>query len=106
MDITLAWPIVSTIVGIIVGIISYFLKRTMASLDKCEEAVQDKADRAELTTVRCDLQARVDGLSRDVASIRENYLTKEDFFREQAKTDRKLDQIIQILMKGGMRDGD
>jgi len=106
MDITLAWPIVSTIVGIIVGIISYFLKRTMASLDKCEEAVQDKCDRAELAALRHDLQTRVDGLTKDVVSIRENYLTKDDFFREQAKTDRKLDQIIQILMNGGVRSGD
>lgn len=105
MDITLAWPVVSTIIGVVVGIISYFLKRTMVTLDKCESAVHDKADRAELTAVRTDMQGRVDRLDRDVASIKQDYITKEDFFREQAKTDRKLDQIIQILMKGGVRDG-
>lgn len=106
MDITLAWPVVSTIIAIVVGIISYFLKRTMETLDKCEESVQCKADRADVTAVRTDMQNRVDRLDRDVASIRTDYITKEDFFREQAKTDRKLDQIIQILMKGGVRDGD
>jgi len=106
MNITLAWPIASTIIGIVVGVISYFLKRTMESVDKCELAVQGKADRVELATVRTDLQGRVDGLTRDVASIRENYLTKDDFFREQAKTERKLDMILDILVKGGGRHGD
>ena len=38
---------------------------------------------------------------------RDTYITKEDFFREQAKTDRKLDRIMDILleMKGDKKSG-
>ena len=58
------------------GIITLFLKRTMDELDKCKT---------------------------DIAKIKEDYITKEDFFREQGKTDRKLDRIMDILLeiKGG-----
>ena len=31
-------------------------------------------------------------------------LTKEDYFREQAKTEKKLDQILNLLMKGRLSD--
>jgi hypothetical protein len=59
-----------------IGIISFFLKRTIDRIDKCES---------------------------DIAKIKEDYITKEDFFREQGKTDRKLDRIMDILLeiKGG-----
>lgn len=35
----------------------------------------------------------------DIEKIKANYITKEDFFREQAKTDRKLDRIMDILLE-------
>ena len=40
----------------------------------------------------------------DIKKIKEDYITKEDFYREQNKTDRKLDRIMDILleMKGEM----
>jgi hypothetical protein len=59
-----------------IGTIAYFLKRTIDRIDKCES---------------------------DIAKIKEDYITKEDFFREQGKTDRKLDRIMDILLeiKGG-----
>ena len=45
-----------------------------------------------------------DEVRGDIKKITENYLTKEDFFREQAKTERKLDMILDILMKKGGTD--
>ena len=35
----------------------------------------------------------------DIEKIKANYITKEAFFREQAKTDRKLDRIMDILLE-------
>ncbi|MDO5125352.1 MAG: hypothetical protein Q4D35_03130 [Ruminococcus sp.] len=72
--------IITAIINIVLtgglGVISYFLKRTMDRIDKCES---------------------------DISKIKEDYITKEDFFREQGKTDRKLDRIMDILLeiKGG-----
>lgn len=65
-----------TVLALGIGIISFFLKRTIDELDHCKS---------------------------DIARIKEDYITKEDFFREQGKTDRKLDRIMDILLeiKGG-----
>lgn len=86
--------------GIIIGIIAFFLKRTITQVDKLETC---KASKEELDT----LNEKVNGLEKTIGDVKTNYLTKEDFFREQAKTDRKLDDIIKMLIdiKGGGRNG-
>ncbi len=72
--------IITAVFGVVLsgglGIITFFLKRTMDELDKCKH---------------------------DIAKIKEDYITKDDFFREQGKTEKKLDRIMDILLeiKGG-----
>lgn len=95
---TLFYTIVSVVGGILLAVISFFLRRTIGLVDKLELKVQDKADCEDITTLRKDMEKRTDKLTRDIESIREDYITKEDFFREQAKTDRKLDLILDILL--------
>jgi hypothetical protein len=79
-----------------IGIIGFFLKRSYNQIDRLEAC---KADKEDLISVQADVQK----LYRDIGEIKTSYLTKEDFFREQAKTDRKLDRIMEILLdiKGG-----
>ena len=55
-----------------IAVISFFLKRTIAELDDCK---------------------------RDIAKIKEDYITREDFFREQSDTRRRLDRIMDILLE-------
>ncbi|MDE5583228.1 MAG: hypothetical protein K2J08_05965 [Ruminococcus sp.] len=55
-----------------IGVISFFLKRTMDELDTCR---------------------------KNIAKIKEDYITKEDFFREQNENRRKLDRIMDILLE-------
>ena len=85
-------PIIMLIISGAVGIIGFFLKRTIDNQDKC-------ATKEELSAV----DERVGKTEKAIEKIREDYITKEDFFREQAKTDKKLDRIMDILleMKGG-----
>lgn len=45
-----------------------------------------------------------DELRADIKKIMENFLTREDFFREHAKTERKLDMVLDILMRKGGAD--
>lgn len=63
-----------------IGIITFFLKRTIDELDECK---------------------------KDIVKIKEDYITKEDFFREQTENRRKLDRIMDILLeiKGGNNHG-
>lgn len=61
------------------GVISFFLKRTIDELDSCK---------------------------RDIVKIKEDYITKTEFFREQTENRRKLDRIMDILLEiKGERNG-
>ena len=68
--------IIEFVLSAVMGVISFFLKRTIDELDECQ---------------------------RDISRIKEDYITKEDFFREQTENRRKLDRIMDILLeiKGG-----
>ena len=63
-----------------ISVITFFLKRTIDELDTCK---------------------------RNIAKIKEDYITKEDFFREQNENRRKLDRIMDILLevKGEIGNG-
>lgn len=101
----LFYTIVSVVGGILLGVIAYFLKRTIALVDNCTKDIKAvdaaKASSADLTAYKREMRGQIDKLTRDIESIREDYITKEDFYREQAKTERKLDMIIDILMGRG-----
>ena len=81
-----------TIITGLLGVIGFFLTRSFAALDK-------KADKCDLEAVKNELEA----VRSTIADDKDNYLTKEDFLREQVKTEKKLDKIMDILMemKGG-----
>lgn len=107
---TLFYTIVSVVGGIMLAVIGFFLKRTITLVDQVqkqqEKQNETKADCKDLNTLRSDMKERIEKLSDDIEGIKEDYITKEDFFREQAKTDRKLDMILDILLKwkGGKSD--
>ena len=62
-----------------IGIITFFLKRTISELDVAKQ---------------------------DIAKIKEDYITKEDFFREQGDTRERLNRIMDILLEiKGERNG-
>lgn len=85
-------PIVMFLIATAFGVIGFFIARAFSQLDKC-------ATKEEVTV----LKERIGKNEKAIDKIREDYITKEDFFREQAKTDKKLDKIMDILleMKGG-----
>ena len=82
-----------------IGIITYFLKRTMDDIDKCKSGL----DKVRENYVSKD---EFDKCKTDITDVKQNYLTKEDFYREQLKTEQKLDKIMDILMemKGNSMD--
>ena len=86
-----------TIITGLLGVIGFFLTRSFAALDK-------KADKCDLEAVKKD----IDSVRKNVADIKDKYLTREDFLREQIKTEKMLDKIMDILMemKGGGNRGE
>ena len=83
-----------TIITGLLGVVGFFLTRSFAALDK-------KADKSELEAAKNEIKS----VRSMVEDVKDNYLTKEDFLREQVKTENKLDKIMDILMemKGGGR---
>ena len=82
-----------TVITALVGIIGFFVKRAYDSLDK-------KATKGELEEAKKDIE----GCKADISQIKGKYLTKDDYFREQERTDKKLDRILEMLItisKGG-----
>lgn len=112
--------IITTVITLGIGVISYFLKRTMNQVDKQGEEIQQlknervaKVDLKEITEelkkdirqIREDYtpkethQRNFDECRRELKEIRENYLTKEDFVREISKMDQKLDRVLDLLIE-------
>jgi hypothetical protein len=83
-------------IAVISTVVGFFLKRAFSQLD-------EKASKTDMKALEC----RVEEHNKSIGDIKTNYLTKDDFFREQAKTDRKLDEIMRILLdiKGGVKNG-
>lgn len=79
--------IAMTVITALIGVIGFFVKRAFDSLN-------EKATKAELEEVKKDIEVS----KTDISKIKDNYLTKDDFFREQTKTEKKLDDMLKILM--------
>ena len=79
--------IAMTVITALIGVIGFFVKRAFDSLN-------DRATKAELEEVKKD----IDVCKTDISKIKDNYLTKDDFFREQTKNENKLDEIMKMLI--------
>lgn len=112
--------IITTAFTMGIGIITYFLKRTMGQVDKHGEEIR-KIDGKSVS--KEDLKESTEELKKDIRQIREDYtpkkshekdfdeckndiklikaeyLTKDDFIREMNKMDRKLDQMLDLMLK-------
>ena len=112
--------IITTAITLGIGVISYFLKRTMNQLDCTVQQLQNierdyvtKADLKETTDelkkdinkIREDYTPKethskdFDGCQKEIKEIRQNYLTKDDFIREINKVDRKVEQMLNMMIE-------
>ena len=89
---------VTTIITIAIGVISYFLKRTIDRHDKLEENVQELHDmqfalsdkyatKAEVAEIKATMQK----LSDNIDYIKEHTTKNEDFIRVMTRLENKID---------------
>lgn len=111
--------VVTTAITLGIGVISYFLKRTMNEADKHGEEIRKiesnaitkddlKESTEELKTdirkIREDYTPKdmhekaFDECRQDIKQIKADYITKDDFIREITKLDRKLDRMLEIMI--------
>ncbi len=106
--------IVIFILGIIFGIIGFFLKRTISRVDAQDEAIQEirqtYAKREELCRVEDAseqayakleqrIEERFDRTDSEIKGIKAEYLVREDFFREIAKLGGQLQKVYDLLIE-------
>ena len=111
--------IITTAITLGIGVISYFLKRTMNQLDCTVQQLQkierDSVTKADLKETTDELKKDInkiredytpkethskdfDGCQKEIKEIRQNYLTKDDFIREINKVDRKVEQMLNMMI--------
>ena len=109
--------VITTVITLGIGVVSYFLKRTMSQVDRHDTEIREgreqsasKEDLKEQTKelkddirkIREDYTPR-DTHQKDIKEIRENYLTKDDFIREISKMDRKLDRMMEMMIEAAKK---
>ena len=91
------WWLAVLLLGFVTAGLVYLLKSDYESTVHSLQA-DIKQIRADYTP-RAEHRKDLDECRGDIKQIKADYITKEDFFREQAKTDRKLDRIMDILLE-------
>ena len=99
------WWIISTAATVAIGVISYFLKRTMSRQDRHEEDINHikltYVTRDQLKEFKEETNNGIGKLQKDIEEIKDNTLTKADFYRIQTKTEEKIDKIYDLLVQNG-----
>ena len=120
------WWLIGLLATALIGAVVFLIKRTLfsrvddlakevreirdssmkkADYEKAQEKLSDAIEEIKRDyTPRSVHEKSYDELRADIKKIMENFLTREDFFREHAKTERKLDRVLDILMKKGGTD--
>ncbi len=93
--------IITTAISIALGIIGYFLKRTMDRLDKNDAAVQEMrenqytlADKYATKAEVAEIKSAMQKLSDNVDYIKEHTTKNEDFIRVMTRLENKIDNFL------------
>lgn len=89
---------ITTVITIALGIISYFLKRTIDRSDKLEESVQELkesqftlSDKYATKAEVAEIKAAMQKLSDNIDYIKEHTTKNEDFIRVMTRLESKID---------------
>lgn len=86
------WAITGAI-GMLCSAVAYFAKRNQDKMEKRMTAQEQRTREVE------------EKLNKTISDMPYLYTLREDFIRSTANHDRKLDQIISLLAKGGNQNG-
>lgn len=99
---TETWWILTTGATLAIGIITYFLKRTMSKQDKHEEEINHikltYVTKEDLKDVKLEFAKTTQKLQKDIEEIKDTCLTKKDFIREHMNLENKVDKMYEILV--------
>ncbi|WP_283606516.1 hypothetical protein [Faecalispora anaeroviscerum] len=106
------WWVITSLVTLALGVIGYFLKRTVSQTDENEKDIQvikqTYVTQDDFKEYKDQSRGDIKQITADINELKEKCLFKEDFYRTQANTDAKLDRIYDMLyqmQKGGSDRG-
>lgn len=99
--------IITTVISLVLGIISFFLKRTMDKLDQNEQDLQDcirsqynLSDKYATKAEVAEIKAAMQKLSDSIEYIKEHTTKNEDFIRTMTRLESKIDNYYQQKNQG------
>jgi hypothetical protein len=105
IDSIVLW-IVSTIVTILLGALSYFVKRTMSELDQVR---RDYVTRGEVNDMRESISDQLSKLNDKFDQQQGKMLTESTFVRTVARLEGMIDgvrsELLDLHKRGGMQNG-
>lgn len=106
------WGIISGLGGLAIGVIGFFLKRTISRTDKHEEDIQkirqEYATKSDLKDLKQEIKADLQKLMSDVADIKENAIGRDDFYRAQMSNEKNFQRLYDLFLRrsgGEKKDG-
>lgn len=98
------------------GIIGFFLKRTISKADDCEKQIEfikgsyatqasiekiEKNLKSETEKFQGEIRDKLEDVQTDLKDVQINYIHKNDFFKEMAKIDNKIERILDLIIERG-----
>ena len=93
----------------VMGVISYFLKRTMVRVDKSEDGLHEiretfakKDDVEEIKknyTTRTDFNKGIEEIHGDLKALNKSSITREDSLSGQRDLSKKIDRVTELLLE-------
>ncbi len=105
---------IGAVLSIIIGVVSFFLKRTMTDIDRHGIAISDiqknYVKREELDDrekeIRNDIKQEtsavvtaIQDLAKEIKGVQVNYISKDDFFKENVRIEKKIDRIMDLILE-------
>lgn len=81
-----------------VGIIAYFLRRTISDVDTNTNDIKEIKERYATKDSIKSVETKLDDIKKDLNEVQVNYIPKSDFMAEMDKIDRKLDRMTEIII--------
>ena len=81
------------VLTLLIGVVGYFLKRTMSEHDALRKKVDQMGQAYATKDEIKELKGKIDKISDDVDEVKLSYITKEDFFRSISGMESKLERI-------------